>query len=203
MATEIKKGNRIYWLDGEGYEVPKNYVPKDDQDRDALVTKIIDDVIALNKQISEFRVDVFRVVDNHLNKVAHQYGEEWRGNAWIYDFSKERMIEVKVNKKLAFDERLQLAKQKIDNYIKGLVKMSGKEIVMLINKAFNVDKRGNVDVQQILGLRSLKIDHPEWLAAMKLIDEATQVESTKKYLTFKAKNEDGEWETISLNFSAL
>lgn len=203
MATEIKKGNRIYWLDGEGYEVPKIYVPKDDQDRDALVTKILDDVIALNKQISEFRSNVFRVIDNHLNKTAEQYGENWRGNAWIYDFSKERMIEVKVNKKLAFDERLQLAKQKIDNYIKGLVKMSGKEIVMLINKAFSVDKRGNVDVQQILGLRSLKIDHPEWLAAMKLVDEATQVESTKKYLTFKAKNEDGEWETISLNFSAL
>jgi len=203
MAKEIKEGKSVYWVDGEGYKVPVKYISKDDQARDELVCKVISDVIALHKQIAEFRVDVFRVVDNHLNKVAHQHGEDWRGNAWIYDFSKEKAIEVKINKRLAFDERLQLAKTKIDNYIKGLVKQSGKEIVMLINKAFNVDKRGNVDVQQILGLRQLKIEHPEWQEAMALIDEATQVEFTKKYLTFKVKDDTGEWNTISLNFSAL
>ena len=61
MARVIKKGRSEYWVDGEGYEVPIKYISKEDQERDALVSKVIDDVVALSKHIGEFRGDVFRV----------------------------------------------------------------------------------------------------------------------------------------------
>ncbi|MFA7026113.1 MAG: DUF3164 family protein, partial [Candidatus Cloacimonadaceae bacterium] len=110
---------------------------------------------------------------------------------------------IKISNKLAFDERLNIAKQKIDAYLLSLVKNAGKEIVALITKAFKVDAKGNVDVKQIISLKQHKFDHPLWIEAMAIIDEALRVEATRRYIVFKQKDASGAWISITLNFSAI
>ena len=47
-------------------------------------------------------------------KRADKYDEEWEGNATIYNFSKDKQIDIKISKHITFNEKLQIAKKKID-----------------------------------------------------------------------------------------
>jgi hypothetical protein len=168
-----------------------------------MVTEVFEDVQKLHKELENLKETIREKTSAYLDKVADKYGEKWQGNAQLLDFSGERSIEIKISKNIEFDERLQIAKQKIDNYIKELVKNSGRDLVLLVNRAFRVDNKGKVDVRQILGLKQIAIDNPDWQEAMQLIDDAIKVTNTRKYFNFRQRNENGEWETVTLNFSAI
>lgn len=203
MAEVRVDGRTKLWINPDGYEVPIRYIDKDDQNRDKLVTEVFSDVDKLVSDLTSFKAKLVKMVDAYLDSLAGKHNEKWKGNAVIMDFAEKYRIDVSISDKISFDNKLQIAKSKIDSYIKSLVKNAGKEIVILISKAFKVDKKGNVDVKQILSLRSYKIEHPEWQEAMDLISEAIRIDSTKRYFNFKEKQEDGSWKSITLNFSAL
>lgn len=203
MAEVRVDGRTKLWINPDGYEVPIRYIDKDDQNRDKLVTEVFSDVDKLVSDLTSFKSKLAKMVDDYLDSLAHKHNEKWKGNAVIMDFAEKYRIDVSISDKISFDNKLQIAKSKIDSYLKGLVKKSGKEIGVLVLKAFRVDKKGNVDVKQILSLRTYGIEHPEWKEAMDLISEAIRIDSTKRYFNFKEKQEDGSWKSITLNFSAL
>ncbi len=203
MAEVRVDGRTKLWINPDGYEVPIRYIDKDDQNRDKLVTEVFSDVDKLVSDLTSFKSKLAKMVDDYLDSLAHKHNEKWKGNAVIMDFAEKHRIDVSISDKISFDNKLQIAKAKIDSYLKGLVKKSGKEIGVLVIKAFRVDKKGNVDVKQILSLRTYGIEHPEWQEAMDLISEAIRIDSTKRYFNFKEKQEDGSWKSITLNFSAL
>jgi len=199
----VKRGKHECWVNDEGLEVPVAYIPKHDKERDALVEDIFQKIIELNNQMAKTKEMIRTKVSKHLDTVAENYGEKWKGNALLTNFDKTRQLEVKVSQVLTFDERLQIAKTKIDNYIRSLVSGQGKELVALVNNAFRLDKKGNISVAQVLSLRQVQIDHPDWREAMSIIDESITVNSTKLYYNFRIKGEDGAYEPVSLNFSAM
>jgi len=203
MAIKTTKEGKSFWIDPEGCEVPTKYISDHDKKKDALVENLSKKAASLSLQLADFKKFALDALDKHLARVANSYNEDWKGNAIIYNFSANLAVEIKISNKLAFDERLNVAKTKIDNYIMSLVKNSGKEIVLLITKAFKVDKKGNVDVKQIISLKQIDIKHPEWQQAMDIIDEALKVEATRRYITFKIKDDEGCWFNIILNFSSI
>lgn len=203
MAIKITEKGKSFWIDPEGYKVPPKYVSDHDKQKDDLVEKLTSKATDLSQELVDFKKLAMEAIDKYLADVASSYSENWKGNAIIYNFSANLAIEIKISNKLAFDERLNIAKTKIDNYIKLLVKNSAKEIIMLVTRAFKVDKRGNVDVKQIISLKQINIQHPEWQQAMDIINEALKVEATRRYITFKSKDKEGNWHNIVLNFSSI
>lgn len=203
MAQIIKQNRKTFWLDPEGDPVPIKFISPQDQSKDALIESLHKDALDLHQTLALFKAKALEMIDSYLQQVAASYHENWKGNATIYNFSMDKAIEIKISNKLAFDERLNIAKQKIDEYILSLVRNAGKEIIALITKAFKVDAKGNVDVKQIIALKQHKFDHPLWKEAMAIIDEALRVEATRRYIVFKQKDDSGSWISITLNFSAM
>ena len=203
MAEVIKKGKTVYWKDAEGALVPVQYIPKDERDADRMVSKIMGKVISFREKMKKFKSELEAEISKYLTETAKKYGEEWEGNATIYDFGKNRQIEIKVSKHFVFNEKLQLAKQKIDKCIMDWSENSNKKLIALVNKAFKVDKKGNLDAKRILELKSLEIKDKDWKEAMQLIEESMTVDSTKIYYNFRIKDENGQWKSIPLNFSSL
>jgi hypothetical protein len=204
MAEVIKKGRKTFWVDPDGLEVPKKYVKEFDQKRDMVVEDVFEHVEALSSQMKQVKAHIRKELAKYLCQIAEQYGEDWQGSATIKNFAGTKEVVVKKSKKLTFDERLQVAKSKIDSYIGSLLKGQAKDLQALVNMAFRIDGKGNVDVKQILRLRKLNIKNKEWQQAMELIDESLQVESVKTYFIFRIKNkEDDSWETIVLNFNTI
>ncbi len=203
MARIIKEGKHVYWLDGEGLKVPVEYVSEEDQQRDKFVGDLLDDAMRLQGLIGSYKAKMQKKVEAYLDEVAGNYGENWAGNARIRNFSQDAEVEVRQAKLLAFDETLAIAKKKIDNCISRWAQGSRTEIVALVNQAFRVNQKQQIDVKEIMKLLTLDIHDEEWQEAMEIIKKSITVESTKQYLIFRRRDETGKMQTITLNYSAL
>ena len=203
MAQVIKRGRATYWVDQDGLEVPKKYLKDVEIKRDKAVTEIFDKIGKLQAEMKQTKEEVEEAIAGFLAERAKEHDEDWQGNATLYDFSKEKMIEVKISKKLAFDESLQIAKSKIDQCIKSWSKGSGQKIKALVNKAFKVDRKGDVDAKTILSLKDMDFEDELWQEAMKIIADSVTVKNTKTYYNFKVKDDAGNMKPIQLNFSRV
>jgi len=203
MAKIIKQGKHEYWLDGEGLLVPLKHVSKQDQRRDALVEELVAEANRLNMLIKSTKELMQTKMQQYLSEVAEEYGEKWQGNARIRNFSQTAEVEISQAKLLTFDERLNIAKAKIDECIGKWAKGSRTEIIALVNQAFRVNQKGQVDVRELLKLPTLQIEDPLWQEAMQIIKDSVTVQSTKQYLNFRLRLEDDRWASIALNFSQV
>jgi len=204
MAKVTKQGNKVTcWVDQDGVAVPVKYIDPVVQKRDKVVSNAVFKAKKLQAEIKKVKQELSEEIEKYLNETAAEYGENWQGNAQLYDFAADNQVTVKVSKIIGFDERLQVAKTKIDECIKSWSRGASDKIIALVNNAFNVDEKGKLDVKKILGLRQLKIDDPQWSEAMDIISDSVKTVRTKTYLSFAERDKAGEFEQVVLNFSSL
>lgn len=205
MAKTVKVGRTTFWEDGEGTKIPQNRIKPEEKKRDELVEKSLAKVAKLQAQLKKAKKALSATVHTYLDETAAEYGEEWQGNAVLYNFSQDKAIHVNVQRTISFDEKLPIAKAKIDNCIARWSKGSNNNIKALVTGAFGHTDDDKINPRSILKLRKYKIDDQtgEWKEAMDLISDAVIIKSTKEHIRFKLKDDSGKWETLSLQFSAL
>ncbi|WP_138676992.1 DUF3164 family protein, partial [Haemophilus influenzae] len=77
---------------------------------------------------------------------------------------------------------------------------SRPELKALIERAFNVDKEGNLNTSRILGLRRVDIQDERWQNAMQAISESVQVVSSKAYVRlYERVGETDQYVPIALD----
>jgi len=203
MAKKLKRGKLVMWIDGQGLEVPEKYIKESDKSRDIMVGNLVNKARQLHMVIKNAKRQMEQEIADFLQDSAKREGEEWVGGTTLYNFSMDEAIVVRIAKKWTFDEKLQLAKAKIDKVIEARSEGSDDLIVALVNRAFKVDSKGEVDAQQLIGLRQMKVDDKLWQEAMELIADSQKVQSTKTYFYFQESGEDGKLKSIVLDFAAL
>jgi hypothetical protein len=195
------------WIDAKGDSIPAKYVDPVAKKRDAMVEKLHRQALKAQEHLRKFKQAVSADIGSYLDWLATTAGEEKLnpgGNYSLDSFSGDLRVTIKVNKVVAFDERLQLAKQKIDRCAKAWSVGANENLQVVVSHAFSTDKKGNVDTSRILGLRNWKIKDPEWQAAMDLITEAITITGTREYLLFQTKPApDAEWKTIRLDLAGV
>lgn len=204
MANKDKQGR---WIDATGNAIPAKYIDQVDKKRDTLVEKDFRAAIAAQGQLAKFKASVLADISGYLDWLAQRNGEETLnpgGNYILTGFSGDKRVQIKINKVLEFDERLQLAKQKVDRCIEKWSDGADDKLKVIIFDAFQVDQKGKVDTRRILALRRLKIKDAEWKRAMELITEAVMVTGTRSYLLFQHRpNQDAEWQTVRLDLAGV
>ena len=201
---EKKEKKEKSLIDENGNSIPVKFLDALVVERHKLVEEIIDKVLKEEERLKAFKQQCFKKIEAYLAKTAGRYGESWQGNASLYNFSKTKQVAFKIHKVLTFDERLNVAKRKIDEYLKSKTENADDDLKMLVLKAFDVDKKGNVDFKQIFSLKQYKINNPLWQEAMSIIDDAVSVVGSKEYMTFSVRpNPKNDWDSVILNFSAL
>lgn len=74
----------------------------------------------------------------------------------------------------------------------------------LIERAFDVDKEGNINTGRILGLRRVEITDPRWLNAMQAISESVQIVSSKAYVRiYERVGDSDQYQPISLDMAGM
>jgi len=204
------KGPRKYKLpevliSERGTEIQTKYIDKAILRRHMLVESIFENVEALRQDMIAVKKCLFEEIEKYLEETAISYGEYWQGNASLMNFDKTKKVSLKNSKIMKFDERLNIAKSKIDKFISSRSEGIDDMLRELIMSAFNVDKQGNVDVSMIVSLKQHKFPDPLWQEAMQIIDAALMVDYTKKYLNFEKRGSSKEqaWESIVLTFAVL
>ncbi len=204
MADKDKQGR---WTDATGNHIPPKYIDPVEKKRDQLVEKEIRQALLIQERLRKFKKGVLADIGKYLDWLASKHGEESLspgGNYMLTGFSGNKRLQIKVNKVIEFDERLQLAKKKIDACLERWSKGANDNFKVVVFDAFKVDRKGNVDTKRILGLRKLQINDAEWVAAMELITEAVTITGNRSYLIFQLKaDKDAEWETLRLDLAGV
>lgn len=177
-----------------------------DQSRDQMVVDIFNQAIQFHDRLKSFRNFIFDKVTEHVTAAHEKHKVKpggKKGNITFYDYSGRYRISVRVSELIVFDERLQVAKSAIDDWMNNRMKGIDEDLKILIQDAFQVDKEGNVSVFRILGLRRAPIKDPAWLKAMEIISDAIQVLSTKRYVNIYRRAENGRWDPITLSIASV
>jgi len=206
MAIVTKDG---LWIDKKGNPTHPDLIRPDEQLRDELVEELCKKAKEKQEILKEFKEEAFSDVESYYEMLLEKYGldakkNNKKGNLSLENFSGTFKVSIAVSDRIEFDEKLNVAKAKLDEFFKEATKDANPVIKTLITKAFEVDKKGNVNTKEIMKLKSYDINHPKWLEAMKIIDDATQVVSSKSYIRFyKRESPTKAWEQISLDFASI
>lgn len=199
--------NEKYRTDTQGRLVPESMIKPIDIARDELVREMTAKARALHLTISKFKASVFNDINAFVELSAESYGVKWggkKGNITLYSFDGSIKVQVAIAESVSFDERLQVAKQLIDECIKDWAQGSRAEIQVLVQSAFQTDKEGKINTGRVLALRRLEITDPKWQTAMRAIGESLQVSGSKEYVRFyeRVGNTD-QYRAIPLDIAAI
>lgn len=190
-----------------GHLVPLDQIKEIDRLRDDLVQSVIAKVKALQAEMRRVKAEISSEVEAFLELSAREYDTTYggkKGNVTLASFDGQYQVKRAVADHLAFDERLQVAKELIDQCIHEWTAGSRSEVQALVEHAFQTDKEGKISTARVLGLRSLNIQDEKWQQAMQAIMDSIQVTGSKSYLRFyERQGQDGPYRQIPLDVAAL
>lgn len=190
--------------DGQGKLVPEEMVSDVDKLRDQTVKVIVARAEEERERLAAFKEDVMDEISSFIELSAERFGVKIggkKGNVTLTTYDGAYRVLVAVNDHIFFDERLQVAKELIDECIREWSEGARSEIRALVEDAFYVDKQGKINTNRILGLRRLAITHPKWQRAMEAITESIQVSGSKEYIRVYKRDEKGVYDMIPLDVS--
>ena len=202
---EVPEG---YMRNSHGGLDPIDMVKEIDKLRDQMVKEIVVESMAESKRLQSMKQKFFETISSFVDLSAEQYGIQYggkKGNMSFLSYDGEYKVLVSINENVVFDERLQIAKQLIDDCISDWAKDSRSEIKALVQDAFYVGKKGNLNTNRILGLRRLDITDSRWQEAMKAISDSLQVAGSKQYIRIYRRNKENQdkYDLVNLDVASL
>lgn len=206
MAQTDDKG---LWINKKGESVHPDLVRADEKIKDELVDKLIGMALELSELLNKFKKDAFGEANDYFDLLLQNYNldamrNSKKGNITLENFSGLSKVQISNADNISFDEKLQIAKLKIDECLHELTEGSSPEIKTLITKAFEVDKKGEVNAKKILALKSYDISHVKWREAMVIIDESVEIVGSKAYIRFyRRESLEQAYKLISLDVAGV
>ena len=204
MSKPVTNG---YWEDGSGRLVPSAHVPEYEKDKDDLVRGIVRKALELQTMMAMFKKSTMGDIDAWVCLAAERYQAEVggrKGNVQMTTFDGRYRIGIAVAERVAFDERLQVAKALIDDCIHTWSEGADTKICALVEHAFQTDKQGSVNIARVVSLTKLDIDDTRWAKAMDAIRDSMQVVSTAYYLQIASRDEaTGRYRQIPLDMATV
>jgi hypothetical protein len=207
MSESTEINDTQYKRNALGYLVPVEQIKEIDLLRDELVDKIIQDAREMQAALKAFKTRTLSEIESFIDLSASEYNTKLggkKGNLSLTSYDGKFRVMIRNQDTQAFDERLQIAKQLIDELIHEWTQGSRSEIRALIEHAFQVDKEGNINKGRVLGLFKLKIDDPKWLEAMDAIRDSMQIAHSKDYLIIQERvGSEDKYQRIPLDIAGL
>ncbi|MCW7552564.1 DUF3164 family protein [Endozoicomonas gorgoniicola] len=196
-----------YKKDHQGRLVPENLIKPIDRARDELVTEIIAAALPQRDMLVQFKKKVLGDIRAFVELSAEQYGAKIggkKGNIILLSFDGRYKVQLRNQDHITFDERIEAAKELIDNCLNRWTENSRPEIKALVERAFRTNRKGQLRTAEVLGLKDLDIDDEEWHRAMEaLMDSITVAGSTSYINLYERIGDSDQWRHISLDLAAV
>ncbi|MFC0979534.1 DUF3164 family protein [Pasteurella multocida] len=204
--SKVEMNGQVYWKNIKGNLVPDEMVKEIDKERDCLVRGFVEQAIEKQKEVRAFKKQVFDDIGAFIQLSAEKYDVQLggrKGNVTLLSYDGEYKLIIAVQDRLTFDERIQAAKQLIDECLHEWSADARPELRSIINDAFQVDKEGNLNTARILSLRRVEIQDERWTKAMQAISDSIQIVDSKDYVRFYKRDENGNYQQISLDMARV
>jgi hypothetical protein len=192
--------------DGQGRWVPVETIKPIDMMRDEFVREKFAQIIALNEQMKKLKDSLFEDTAAFVSVSGAEYGVKMggkKGNVSLTTFDGSMMIKRQMSDIITFDERLQAAKELIDQCLHEWTTDARAELKAIVDRAFEVDKEGNISTARVLALRRTESNDERWIRAMQAISDSIQCTGTKPYIRAYLRDENGKYQPISLDMASV
>jgi hypothetical protein len=193
--------------DAQNRLVPIDTIEPIDLERNDLVIGLVEKAKRIKKLLTEFKLESFGDIAALQEMSAEQYGIKMggkKGNISLPSFDGRYKIQRSIADNVSFDERLQVAKELIDQCIHRWSDGVDSKVRALVEHAFQVDKEGKINTGRVLTLRRIKIDDEQWQQAMDAIADSIQVSGSTTYLRlYERVGETDQFESISLDLAKV
>ncbi|MBW7838487.1 MAG: DUF3164 family protein [Chitinophagaceae bacterium] len=210
MKAKIQKTTDKIWIDESGTEIPYNRTTKFERLTEKNIGKLYNSSLKLNDQLNKFKAEIEGLVTEiiELARIENEVKLHGKGNYTFFNFDRSIKVEVNVNELIRFNDiTLESAKE----VLLGIVRenISGDDFILgLVEDAFQTS-RGRLDTRKILGLKKhtqrikTKAIREQWEKAMKLIDQSISRPDSKTYYRVWARDDEGKYQAVELNFSSI
>jgi hypothetical protein len=199
--------NENFKTDALGNQIRIENIKPIDLARDALVVELVNQARVVSNQIAGYKIHAFADIEALVELSAEHYGVKMggkKGNITMLSFDGKYKVQRAMNEHLTFDERLQAAKVLIDECLNDWTADANVNVQTIINKAFEVDKEGNINTGRVLTLRRLDIQDERWLRAMAAISDSIQSVGSKAYIRIYEREADTDkYVPISLDIATV
>lgn len=193
-----------YKRNNVGHLVPIETIDEIDLARDEFVQQVAKGAVEMSAKLKQFKRSVADDMQAFFELSAEKYKADVgssRSFLELTSYDGQYKIIREFSERFDFNERLQVAKSLIDECLHEWSQNSGVELRAIVERAFKVNKKGKINVQQVLSLRSHKFEHPTWLKAMEAINDALIVVGTCTYYRMYERDEHGRYQQIGLDFA--
>ena len=194
-------------VDASGQAIPTAYVPKIDKARDRLVRRLAKDAEKLSAALLAHKIKCLKEIAAFQASTAKLYGVTLGGDKngiILTSFDGTVRIERRASETLAFDERLLLAQQLINEWLAERTAGVDHDLVTLVNKAFRNARNSGLRFGEVIRLTKLDIKGEKWLKAMTLIRESITVQSSRTHCRFyKRPNTQADFALIPLDIAQV
>lgn len=203
----IKEINGVkYWENALGNLVPEEMVKPYEQLKNEVVESVSKKVVQMRKNMEDLKKDAMEEIDSFMELAAQEYNVNLggkKGNVTLTSFDGQIKIVIANSTNQEFNEKINLAKSLIDEYLTELTKDSAVELKTIISSAFKI-RQGKLDVRRILELRSYDIKNDKWKKAMELINESLEITSSNRCFRLYIRDSKGiGYDRLNMDFATV
>ena len=206
MHMEKKPIPDGYWINARGSLDPIETIKPIDRARDELVRELVAGARTLSGDVARYKDKALADIAAFVQLSGEQYGVRVggnKGNVQLVSYDGRYKVLRAVAEHLSFDERLQAAKDLIEQCLTEWTQDARPELRAIVNRAFETDKAGNLNTNAVLALRRLDINDERWQRAMQAIGESLQVVGSKSYIRLYERVCDSDkYQLISLDIAS-
>jgi len=201
-----------YLINRQGFKIPLAKISTSDKLQNSLVNVMVEEAKVLSELHAEFKRKCFSDIHDFIGVLAQEYEVKIggkQGGVTLTSYDGRLRVRLGVAPEIAFGPEIIAAKELINSVINEQLKLIGDEaklLIAIIQDAFETNNEGNFSKAKIMNLRSkhrLSNDSESWAKAMKALDDAIIIGSTKTYILFHERNEVGAWVPIPLVSKSL
>lgn len=194
-----------YMPNAKGALVPVELVKPMDKLRDEAVRKVMTYALDISAQIARFRAHCMDDLAGLDALLEQEYGAKpggTKGNRTYQTLDGLMKVQVAINDFETAGPELQVAKALVVECMNDWTSDARAEVRALITRAFDTDKEGKVNLKEIKKLKTLAIEDPRWMEAMRAIDDAINVVYSKQYVRFHVrKSVQDDWTAVTVDIA--
>jgi uncharacterized protein YjgD (DUF1641 family) len=194
-----------HMVDGQRNKVPLSMVKPMDALIDQTVRRMIGFANPLSDQVARFKAHCFDDIGALEALLAEKYNAKLggkKGNMTLMSFDGLYKVTVQVADHVAFGPELQVAKALVDECLNEWAEGARDEIKVIVTRAFNTDKEGQINRSEIFMLLRLEIKDDRWQRGMEAIRDAIRVVGSKTYVRcYQRATQDAPWAAISIDLA--
>lgn len=198
-----------HWKDENGMMIPLARVTKLEQYKERQAHKLLKEATKASEALHALKELVrnvcSEVYERHMSESGIADDKRGKGNFMWYNFDRSIRIEVKIAERIEFDDlTIKAAKAKFDEFLDQNIEGKTDFAKELVLDAFET-RNGSLDVKRVLSLLKYKskVKDAIFQEAMLHLEASIRRPDSKTYFRIAVKDDNGEYQYVSLDFAAI